>query len=111
MTSAALVTWLGWACYAGAAASLGAYLAVVLGRQGWRRPWNAAGLVFTSLALSQTPYLFDEALHGRGVGAALTVTFCLLAAAAAQAYAALRPRRRDGVAAAAGAAKVQGQDA
>jgi hypothetical protein len=111
VTSVVLVTWLGWACYAGAAGSLAAYLALILKRQGWRRPWNAAGLVFISLALSQTPFLFDEALQGRGVGAAMVVTFCLLASAIVQTYTALRPRRRGEEAEAAGTAGARGQDA
>ena len=111
MSTVALVTWLGWACYAGAAGTLVAYLVQVLGRQGWRRPWNAAGLVFTSVALSQTPFLFDEAMYGRGLGTAMIVTFCLLASAIVQAYTALRPRRRGEETQAAETVGAQGQDA
>jgi hypothetical protein len=102
VSSLAVVTWLGWACYAGAAVALVAYLVQVAGRGRWRRPWNAAGLVFTSVALSQTPYLFDPAMYGRSLRTAVVVTVCMVAAAALQAFTALRPRR---------AAAAQGQDA
>jgi len=89
----AVVTWLGWACYTGAAGTLAAYVALIAGRRRWRRAWNAAGLFFTSIALSQTPSLFGGVLYGRGVWTAAAVTACLLASAALQAVAALRPRR------------------
>jgi len=111
VSTVALVTLLGWTCYAGAAGALAAYLVLVLGRQGWRRPWNAAGLVLISVALSQTPFLFDEAMYGRGLGTAMIVTFCLLASAIVQAYTALRPRRRGEETQAAETAGAQGQDA
>ena len=67
--------------------------------------------MFTSVALSQTPFLFDEALYGRGLGTALIVTVCLIASAVVQAYTALRPRRRSHEAEAAEAPGAQGQDA
>ena len=93
MNPPAVVTWLGWACYAGAAAALAAYVAQISGRGGRRRPWNAAGLFFTCIALSQTPSLFDAAMYGRGLWPAAVVTVCLVASAAIQAFTALRPRR------------------
>ena len=111
MTSFALVTWLGWACYVGAAASLVAYVVQVTRRRIWRRPWNAAGLVFISVALSQTPFLFNEAMYGKGLATAMIVTFCLLASAILQVYTALRPRRRSDDRPAAETAGAQGQDA
>ena len=102
MTPAALIIWLGWACYLGAAAAIAAYVAHFAGRQGWRRPWNAAGLFFTSISLSQTPSLFEDATDPKGLRTAVVVTACLLAATGLQAFTALR-HRRDGPAAGADA--------
>ena len=42
------VNLLGWLCYLGAAAAIVVYLIHFAKRQGWRRPWNAAGLFFTA---------------------------------------------------------------
>ena len=89
----ALITWLGWACYAGAAAAIIVYIIHFAQRQGWKRPWNAAGLFFTSLALSQAPTLFQSAAEPGEVRAAVVVTLCLLAATALQAFTALRKRK------------------
>ncbi len=93
VNGSALIVWLGWACYAGAAGAIAALVIPVLGGHGWKRPWNAAGLFFTSIALSQTPFLFQGAYDAKGLRTAAIVTACLDAAAALQAVLALRPRR------------------
>ncbi len=90
---ATVLIWLGWACYAGAAVAIVVYVVHFAGRQGWKRPWNAAGLFFTSIALSQTPFLFQTVSDRRGVRTAFIVTLCLLAATGLQAFVALRRRR------------------
>ena len=87
------IIWLGWACYLGAAVAILVYVIHFAGRQGWRRPWNAAGLFFTSIALSQTPYLFQAVTDRRGIRSAFVVTICLLAATGLQAFIALRRRK------------------
>ena len=92
MSPSLVIVWLGWACYAGALAAIVVYVVHFAGRQGWRRPWNAAGLFFTAIALTQVPILFQDALGQ--LWRATLVVFCLLAATAVQAYTALRPRRR-----------------
>jgi len=89
----ALIAWLGWACYAGAAVAIAAYVIQLAGDAGWKRPWNAAGLFFTSIALSQTPFLFQGVDDAKGLRTAAIVTACLDAAAVLQAFLALRPRR------------------
>ena len=94
MSSSILLTWLGWACYAGALAAIVVYVIHFAGRQGWKRPWHAAGLFFTSIALTQIPFLFQDAVGARGLRTAAIVTVCLLAATALQAFVALRRRRR-----------------
>ena len=94
MSVATLISLLGWACYAGAAAAIVVYVIHFAGRQGWKRPWNAAGLFFTSIALSWTPFLFQTVVDGRGARDALIVTVCLLAAAVLQGMTALRRRKR-----------------
>ena len=105
MSIAHIITGLGWACYAGAAASIIVYVVHFAGRQGWKRPLNAAGLFFTSIALSWTPFLFQTVMDGRGLRNAAIVTVCLLAAAILQSMTALRRRkRRDDAPPAAGAA-------
>lgn len=91
MTSA--VAWLGWACYAGAGVAILVYLWHLLGPERSKRPVAAAGLLFTSLALSQTPFLFEDAFDRYRIARAGIVTVCLLAAVALQAHALLRPRR------------------
>ena len=93
MSMSAALIWLGWACYAGAAVAIVVYVIQFAGRQGWKRPWNAAGLFFTSIALSQTPFLFQTVADRRGVRTAFIVTLCLLAATGLQAFVALRRRR------------------
>ena len=80
MSAPLIITWLGWACYLGALVAIVVYVIHFAGRQGWKRPWNAAGLFFTSIALSQTPFLFQYALDARGLRTAFIVTLCLLAA-------------------------------
>ena len=94
MSPALTIIWLGWACYIGAAIAIVVYVVHFAGRQGWKRPWNAAGLFFTSIALSKTPSLFRY-VDNRGVSAAAIVTLCLLAACAVQAFTALRRRRQE----------------
>jgi hypothetical protein len=93
MTTTALINLLGWACYAGALVAIVVYIVHFAGRQGWKRPWNAAGLFFTSIALSATPSLFRDAIDAGEVRAAAIVTLCLLAATGLQAFTALRRRR------------------
>ena len=93
MTPTGLIVWLGWACYLGAAVAIVAYVLQFTGGKAWRRPWNAAGLFFTSIALSQTPYLFEDASDRRGLRTAVLVTLCLLASTGLQAFIALRPRK------------------
>ena len=93
MTQYFAIIWLGWVCYAGAGAMLIAYAVLFARGQGWTRPWNAAGLVFISIALSQTPSLFRNVYNSRELFTAATVTLCLLAAGALQAVTALRPRK------------------
>ena len=93
MSMSTVLIWLGWACYAGAAVAIVVYVVHFAGRQGWKRPWNAAGLFFTSIALSQTPFLFQTVADRRGVRTAFIVTLCLLAATGLQAVIALRHRR------------------
>ena len=100
MTSSLILTWLGWACYAGALAAIVVYVIHFAGRQGWKRPWNAAGLFFTAIALTQTPSLFLGGYDRAQLGRDATVTVCLLAATGLQAFTALRRRRRAGDAAA-----------
>ncbi len=90
---AVAIIWLGWACYLGAAVAIIVYVIHFAGRQGWKRPWNAAGLFFTSIALSQTPYLFRTVSDRGGVRTAFVVTLCLLAATGLQAFVALRRRK------------------
>ena len=85
------VTWLGWLCYAGAAVAIIGDLIHFAGRQGWKRPWNAAGLFFTAIALSQAPSLFQEASSLR---APVLLTVSLLAATGLQAFIAMRRRKR-----------------
>ena len=95
MSPAIIITWLGWICFAGAGVALIVYLVHFAGRQGWKRPWNAAGLFFTSIALSQMPSLFQYVGDARGVGAAFVVTLCLLSVTGVQAFSALRRRRQE----------------
>jgi predicted metal-binding membrane protein len=85
------VSWLGWLCYAGAAVAIGVYIFHFASRQGWRRPWNAAGLFFTAIALTQAPSLFQEATSLRSP---LILTACLLVATGLQAFTAMRRRKR-----------------
>lgn len=90
------IIWLGWACYAGAAAAIVIYLRHLLGPEGWKRPWGAAGLLFTSLALGQTPFLFEDAYDRARISRAFVVSLCLLIAVALQAFALLRSRNAPG---------------
>ena len=90
------VVWLGWACYAGSALAIIVYLRHLLGPERGRRPWSAAGLLFTSLALGQTPFLFEDAFDRVRIARACIVTLCLLMAVGLQAFALLRPERLGG---------------
>ncbi len=100
MSPAQIVIWLGWACYAGALAAIVVYVIHFAGRQGWKRPWNAAGLFFTAIALTQAPPLFLSGAYDHAqLGRAAAVTVCLLIATGLQAFTALRRRRRAGDAA------------
>jgi hypothetical protein len=87
----AIVATLAWLCYAGAAAALGVYVLHFTKGKGFRRPWTAAGLFFNSIALSQTPFLFEDAEDTPGLRTSIIVTVCLLAGAGLQARNALRP--------------------
>ena len=111
MTPSPLVIWMGWACYAGALVAIVVYVIHFAGRQGWKRPWNAAGLFFTAIALTQTPELFLNSYDRRTVLRAAIVTFCLLASAGVQSYTALRQRRRAGDPPAAAAPATEGPTA
>jgi len=82
-----------WLCYLGAAAALVVYIVHFAGRQGWKRPWTAAGLFFTSAALAFLPSLFRAATDPGELRDAVIVTICLLAAVGLQALGALRRRR------------------
>ncbi len=93
MSAAWAITWLGRACLLGAAAAIGVYVAHLAGARGWKRPWNAAGLFFTAITLTQLPFLFENDTDPRGVRTAMIATVCLLAAAGLQAFTALRRRR------------------
>ena len=86
------IVWLGWACYAGAAFAIVVYLTHLLGSQPHKRPWSAAGMLFTSLAMGQTPFLFEDAYSGGQIARAATVTACLLVAVGLQAYLLISPR-------------------
>lgn len=93
MNPPALVVWLGWACYAGALIAIVAYIVHFTRQRGWNRPWNAVGLFFSAIALTQTPAFFLGVYDGRSLARAVVVTVCLLGTTAVQAYNALRPRR------------------
>ncbi len=92
MGASPIIVWLGWACYAGAAFAIVVFLTHLLGRQTHKRPWSAAGMLFTSLAMGQTPFLFEDAYSGQQVARAAVVTACLLAAVVFQAYLLISPR-------------------
>ena len=101
MSSASpFIVWLGWACYAGAAFAIVVYLAHLLGSQPHKRPWSAAGLLFTSLALGQIPFLFQDAYSSAQIARAAVVAACLLAALALQSLTLFRIRAGDGAPAA-----------
>jgi len=93
MNSSEMITVLGWLCYAAGAIALAVYIIHFAGRQGWKRPWNAAGLFFTALALAQAPTLFRTAVDIPELRAAVIVTISLIAATGLQALTALRKRR------------------
>ena len=100
MSASPFIVWLGWACYAGAAFAIVVYLAHLLGSHPHKRPWAAAGLLFTSLALGQIPFLFQDAYSGAQIARAAVVTACLLAALALQGLTLFRIRAGDGAPAA-----------
>ena len=88
-----LLTWLGWACFAGGGSAIAVYILHFLKRQGWRRPWNAAGLFFSAIALTQIPsFLLADA--GAAFAHKVIAVICLLVGVAVQAVMALRTRRR-----------------
>jgi len=87
-----LIIWLGWACYAGAAFAIVVFLNHLLGSRTHKRPWSAAGMLFTSLAMGQTPFLFEDAYSGAQIARAAIVTLCLVLAVALQAYLLISPR-------------------
>jgi len=89
-----LVTWLGWICYADAAVAIIVYLVHFAGRQGWRRPWNAAGLFFTAIAMTQAPSLMQDAADSGSPRSAVILTVCLIIATGLQVMTAMRRRRR-----------------
>ena len=93
MNPSEMITILGWLCYAAGAVALGVYIIHFAGRQGWRRPWNAAGLFFTALALAFLPSLFRNAVDLGELRAAVIVTICLIGATGLQALTALRRRK------------------
>ncbi len=88
-----MITVLGWLCYVAGGIALLVYIIHFAGRQGWKRPWNAAGLFFTALALAQVPTLFRTAVEISELRAAVIVTICLIAATGLQALTALRKRK------------------
>lgn len=89
-----IITWLGWACFAGGAVAIAVYALHFAKRQGWRRPWNAAGLFFTAIALTQIPMFLVAGAEGGGFPNAVAAVFCLLIAVAIQSIMAMRTRRR-----------------
>jgi len=90
-----IVIWLGWVCYAGAAFAIVVFLTHLLGSRPHKRPWSAAGMLFTSLAMGQTPFLFEDAYSRSQVARAAIVTSCLLLAVALQAYLLISPRANE----------------
>ena len=96
MSASPLIVWLGWACYAGAAFAIVVYLTHLLGSHKHKRPWAAAGLLFTSLAAGQTPFLFEFSYSGQQIARAAVVTGCLLVAIGLQSYAVMRMRLGEG---------------
>jgi len=94
MTRALILTWLGWACFAGGAASIVVYVVHFTNRQGWRRPWNAAGLIFTAIALTQVPMFLHHGAQAQGFLSGVLAIVCLLVAVGLQSVTALRARRR-----------------
>ena len=110
MSASPVIVWLGWACYAGAAFAIVVFLNHLLGRQAHKRPWSAAGMLFTSLAMGQTPFLFENAYTGSQIARAAIVTACLIAAVVFQAYLLISPRA-DEAAPAAPEPRRQGPDA
>ncbi len=87
-----MIIWMGWFCYAGAAFAIVVFLTHLLGSRPHKRPWSAAGMLFTSLAMGQTPFLFEEAYTSSQISRAAIVTLCLLVAVSLQAYLLISPR-------------------
>jgi len=92
MGASPFIVWLGWACYAGAAFAIVVFLRHLLSSKPHKRPWSAAGLLFTSLAMGQTPFLYEDAYSRAQLARAAVVTACLLMAVALQAYLLINPR-------------------
>lgn len=93
MTRVNLITWLGWFCFAGGGAAIVVYVVQFARRQEWRRPWNAASLIFTALALTQLPMILHLGAEEQGFISGLLAVACLSIAVGLQAVMALRPRR------------------
>jgi peptidoglycan/LPS O-acetylase OafA/YrhL len=93
VNQADILTALGWACFAGGGAAIGVYLLHFLRRQGWRRPWNAAGLLFTAIALTQVPLYLVSGAAGASFPAGVISVVCLLVGVGIQSVMALRTRR------------------
>ena len=87
-----LIIWMGWVCYAGAAFAIVVFLTHLLGSRPHKRPWSAAGMLFTSLAMGQTPFLFQDAYSGAQISRAAIVTLCFVLAVTFQAYLLISPR-------------------
>ena len=93
MTRAHILTWLGWFCFAGGGAAIIVYVVQFARRQEWRRPWNAASLIFTALALTQLPMFLHQGAQEQGFVSGVMAVACLAVAVGLQAVMALRPRR------------------
>ena len=87
-----MIIWMGWVCYAGAAFAIVVFLTHLLGSRPHKRPWSAAGMLFTSLAMGQTPFLFEEAYTSSQISRAAIVSLCLVLAVSLQAYLLISPR-------------------
>lgn len=94
MTRAHILTWLGWFCFAGGGSALVVYVVQFARRQEWRRPWNAAGLIFTAVALTQLPMFLHQGAQDQGFMSGVLAVSCLSVAVILQAVTALRPRRQ-----------------
>ncbi len=92
--NAYVLQWLGWLCYLAAALAILAYVIHVVRRPSWQRPWNAAGLFFTGLALTQLPSFMIDGGDGPAFLNAVLAVVSLMLPATLQGDVALRTRRR-----------------